>query len=86
MPDAIFSSVGTISGNQSMVISEGSVSFGEECGENAISIFDMNGKLVKSAFKFGRISMDTGDLHPGIYVVSAYSDDENVVNRKFIKK
>ncbi len=86
LPDAIFSSVGTISGNQSMVISEGSVSFGEECGENAISIFDMNGKLVKSAFKFGRISMDTGDLHPGIYVVSAYSDDENVVNRKFIKK
>jgi len=86
LPDAIFSSVGTISGSQSMVISERLISFGEECGENAVSIFDVNGTLVKTASKFGRLSINTGGLQPGIYVVSAYTDGENVVNRKFIKQ
>lgn len=80
-----FNSVDIIAEEPSLTISADCISFGNAGDDNAVSIFDVNGTLVKSASKLGRLSIDTDGLQPGIYVVSAYTDGENIVNRKFIK-
>ncbi|MCM1141533.1 MAG: T9SS type A sorting domain-containing protein [Muribaculum sp.] len=62
------------------------ISFGEDNHLNAIKIYDMNGRLVKSVSGAGRATLSTRDLTSGIYISVAETDGKPISRRKFSVK
>ena len=53
---------------------------------NAVSIVDLNGRLIKSfEVNSNEVNANIQDLKPGLYIVNI-SNDENTVSKKFIKE
>ncbi|MCM1141534.1 MAG: T9SS type A sorting domain-containing protein [Muribaculum sp.] len=86
LPTGAFSAVATLNESPSIFLSNGNISFGEDNHLNAIKIYDMNGRLVKSVSGAGRATLSTRDLTSGIYISVAETDGKPISRRKFSVK
>lgn len=84
LAENLFSSVNPIDKTENFTFKAGTICFGSENHYSTISIFDVNGKKLKSKSAVGEVSVDTNELRPGIYVAECRSDGSAAVRRKFI--
>lgn len=55
-------------------------------GDAEVRIYNMNGKEVRTfSYAFGKITINTEDLKPGLYTLAVYQDGKRLVAKKVVK-
>lgn len=86
LPENLFSSVATIKENTGILVSDHTISFGVNGNLNKVFIYDMSGRIVKSAQADTPLTISTADINPGIYIASGYRNGNQTGHCKFTVK
>lgn len=83
LPENLFSSVETLGETNTLMINANVISYDNYNCHNSVAIYDMNGRMLKTASARGKVTVSTADLHPGIYIAVPVSDGIAASPRKF---
>lgn len=86
LPENLFSSVTTIKENTGILVSDHTISFGDNGNLNEVFVYDMGGRIVKSAQADTPLTISTADITPGIYIATGYYNGNQADRCKFTVK